>query len=133
MQERRSFGDTAYTNRSRNRTNHFPFAVADRVIIKVNPFFLLPSFFYSKCIFFNRWSRTSKQGNKRTPPRFVGREAVVTTQCLNGWYGLFAANFLLYRSEIILYQKLICINVSVTWLCHWLQVCGENTRQCREC
>lgn len=58
-QERRSFGDTAYTNRSRNRTNHFPFAVADRVIIK---------------------------GNKRTPPRFVGREAVVTTQCLNGWY-----------------------------------------------
>ncbi|KAF2531791.1 hypothetical protein F2Q70_00029804 [Brassica cretica] len=32
--ERRSFGDTAYTNRSRNRTNHFPFVVADRVIIK---------------------------------------------------------------------------------------------------
>jgi hypothetical protein len=26
------------------------------------------------------------KGNKRTPPRFVGREAVVTTQCLNGWY-----------------------------------------------
>lgn len=25
------------------------------------------------------------QGNKRTPPRFVGREAIVTTQCLNGW------------------------------------------------
>ena len=25
------------------------------------------------------------QGNKRTPQRFVGREAVVTTQCLNGW------------------------------------------------
>lgn len=53
-----------------------------------------------------------KQGNKRTPPRFVGREAVVTTQCLNGWYGLFAANFLLN-----LYN--FCINVSVTWLCHW--------------
>ncbi|KAJ4883457.1 U-box domain-containing protein 62 [Raphanus sativus] len=58
-QERRTFCDSTYTNRSRNRTNHFPFAVADRVIIK---------------------------GNKRTPPRFVGREAVVTTQCLNGWY-----------------------------------------------
>ncbi|KAF8115209.1 hypothetical protein N665_0029s0052 [Sinapis alba] len=59
-QERRSFGgDSTYTSRSRNRTNHFPFAVADRVIIK---------------------------GNKRTPPRFVGREAIVTTQCLNGWY-----------------------------------------------
>ncbi|KAJ0266366.1 U-box domain-containing protein 62 [Hirschfeldia incana] len=58
-QERRTFGDSTYTSRPRNRTNHFPFAVADRVIIK---------------------------GNKRTPPRFVGREAVVTTQCLNGWY-----------------------------------------------
>nr|VDD46017.1 unnamed protein product [Brassica oleracea] len=35
-QERHTFGDTTYTNRSRNRTTHFPFAVADRVIIKVN-------------------------------------------------------------------------------------------------
>jgi len=26
------------------------------------------------------------QGNKRTPQRFVGREAIVTTQCLNGWF-----------------------------------------------
>ncbi|ONM10755.1 U-box domain-containing protein 62 [Zea mays] len=25
-------------------------------------------------------------GNKRTPERFVGRQAVVTAQCLNGWY-----------------------------------------------
>ncbi|KAK7842579.1 u-box domain-containing protein 62 [Quercus suber] len=25
------------------------------------------------------------RGNKRTPQRFVGREAIVTTQCLNGW------------------------------------------------
>lgn len=37
----------------------FPFSVFDRVIIK---------------------------GNKRTPERFVGRQAVVTAQCLNGWY-----------------------------------------------
>jgi hypothetical protein len=37
----------------------FPFVVSDRVMIK---------------------------GNKRTPERFVGREAVITTQCLNGWY-----------------------------------------------
>lgn len=29
------------------------------------------------------------QGNKRTPQRFVGREAVVTTQCLNGWLVIF--------------------------------------------
>lgn len=26
------------------------------------------------------------QGNKRTPDKFVGREAIVTSQCLNGWY-----------------------------------------------
>ncbi|EEC76408.1 hypothetical protein OsI_14060 [Oryza sativa Indica Group] len=26
------------------------------------------------------------EGNKRTPERFVGRVAVVTAQCLNGWY-----------------------------------------------
>ncbi|XP_020590073.1 U-box domain-containing protein 62-like [Phalaenopsis equestris] len=44
---------------SRSRGVQFPFNVSDRVIIK---------------------------GNKRTPQRFVGRLAVVTTQCLNGWY-----------------------------------------------
>lgn len=30
------------------------------------------------------------QGNKRTPQRFVGREAIVTTQCLNGWSVIIA-------------------------------------------
>jgi len=25
-------------------------------------------------------------GNKRTPDKFVGKEAVITSQCLNGWY-----------------------------------------------
>jgi hypothetical protein len=25
------------------------------------------------------------QGNKRTPDKFVGKEAVITSQCLNGW------------------------------------------------
>ena len=25
------------------------------------------------------------RGNKRTPPNFVGRLAIITTQCLNGW------------------------------------------------
>ena len=25
------------------------------------------------------------QGNKRTPEKFVGREAIITSQCLNGW------------------------------------------------
>ncbi|XP_010558107.1 PREDICTED: U-box domain-containing protein 62-like isoform X2 [Tarenaya hassleriana] len=54
-----AFGNSTSTGHPRNRSNQFPFSVADRVIIK---------------------------GNKRTPPRFVGREAVITTQCLNGWY-----------------------------------------------
>ncbi|XP_066341621.1 U-box domain-containing protein 62-like isoform X1 [Miscanthus floridulus] len=44
---------------SRGKGVQFPFAVFDRVIIK---------------------------GNKRTPERFVGHQAVVTAQCLNGWY-----------------------------------------------
>ncbi|KMZ60891.1 hypothetical protein ZOSMA_56G01220 [Zostera marina] len=44
---------------SRGKGVQFPFEVSDHVIIK---------------------------GNKRTPQRFVGRMAVVTTQCLNGWY-----------------------------------------------
>uniref|UniRef100_A0A453M834 PUB 62/63 C-terminal domain-containing protein n=1 Tax=Aegilops tauschii subsp. strangulata TaxID=200361 RepID=A0A453M834_AEGTS len=43
---------------SRGKGVQYPFAVFDRVIIK---------------------------GNKRTPERFVGRVAVVTAQCLNGW------------------------------------------------
>eukprot|EP00249_Psilotum_nudum_P020999 c27928_g3_i1 orf=306-2195(+) len=37
----------------------YPFSVNERVLIK---------------------------GNKRTPEKFMGREAVITSQCLNGWY-----------------------------------------------
>lgn len=51
--------DSAYMDGQRMRGVQFPFVVTDRVIIK---------------------------GNKRTPERFVGREAIVTKQCLNGWY-----------------------------------------------
>ncbi|KAH7548245.1 hypothetical protein ACOSP7_032366 [Xanthoceras sorbifolium] len=58
-QDKGSFGDSTLNDPPRGRGVQFPFAVTDRVIIK---------------------------GNKRTPQRFVGREAVVTTQCLNGWY-----------------------------------------------
>lgn len=32
------------------------------------------------------FDRVIIKGNKRTPERFVGRVAVVTAQCLNGWY-----------------------------------------------
>ncbi|KAM3281939.1 U-box domain-containing protein 62 isoform X1 [Capsicum chacoense] len=58
-QDKGTFGDSVFSDHLRGRGVQFPFAVTDRVIIK---------------------------GNKRTPQRFVGREAVVTTQCLNGWY-----------------------------------------------
>ncbi|GAB4827704.1 hypothetical protein Ancab_034592 [Ancistrocladus abbreviatus] len=58
-QDKASYGDSPCMDAPRGRGVQFPFAVTDRVIIK---------------------------GNKRTPQRFVGREAVVTTQCLNGWY-----------------------------------------------
>ncbi|KAJ6827680.1 U-box domain-containing protein 62-like [Iris pallida] len=57
-QEKCSYDDP-YSMDSRGKGVQFPFVVSDRVIIK---------------------------GNKRTPPRFVGRVAIVTTQCLNGWY-----------------------------------------------
>ncbi|KAK4277722.1 hypothetical protein QN277_015674 [Acacia crassicarpa] len=53
------YGDSTVMEQPRCKGVQFPFAVMDRVIIK---------------------------GNKRTPQRFVGREAIVTTQCLNGWY-----------------------------------------------
>ncbi|KAG7639221.1 U box domain [Arabidopsis thaliana x Arabidopsis arenosa] len=42
-----------------SRGIQFPFSIGDHIII---------------------------EGNKRTPPRFVGRIAVIMTQCLNGWY-----------------------------------------------
>eukprot|EP00252_Welwitschia_mirabilis_P022730 TRINITY_DN6241_c0_g1_i1.p1 TRINITY_DN6241_c0_g1~~TRINITY_DN6241_c0_g1_i1.p1 ORF type:complete len:501 (+),score=79.69 TRINITY_DN6241_c0_g1_i1:332-1834(+) len=58
-QEKSSYSDSISMDCSRGKGVQFPFVVNDRVIIK---------------------------GNKRTPERFVGREAVITTQCLNGWY-----------------------------------------------
>ncbi|KAJ9539803.1 hypothetical protein OSB04_026309 [Centaurea solstitialis] len=58
-QDKSNYGDSTLLDQSKGRGVQFPFFVTDRVIIK---------------------------GNKRTPPRFVGREAVVTTQCLNGWF-----------------------------------------------
>uniref|UniRef100_J3LU41 PUB 62/63 C-terminal domain-containing protein n=1 Tax=Oryza brachyantha TaxID=4533 RepID=J3LU41_ORYBR len=58
-QDKRGNDEPNPTEISRGKGVQFPFAVFDRVIIK---------------------------GNKRTPERFVGRVAVVTAQCLNGWY-----------------------------------------------
>lgn len=58
-QEKTGYSDPMSMDCSRGKGVQFPFVVGDRVVIK---------------------------GNKRTPERFVGRESVITTQCLNGWY-----------------------------------------------
>eukprot|EP00246_Nothoceros_aenigmaticus_P002461 TRINITY_DN13331_c0_g1_i1.p1 TRINITY_DN13331_c0_g1~~TRINITY_DN13331_c0_g1_i1.p1 ORF type:complete len:390 (+),score=59.75 TRINITY_DN13331_c0_g1_i1:102-1271(+) len=58
-QDQGSQGEGSPSDVPKAKGVQFPFVVADRVLIK---------------------------GNKRTPGRFVGREAIITTQCLNGWY-----------------------------------------------
>lgn len=59
IQENISLPEQIVADATKVKGVQFPFVVSDRVMIK---------------------------GNKRTPERFVGREAVITTQCLNGWY-----------------------------------------------
>lgn len=59
LQENISLPEQIVADATKVKGVQFPFVVSDRVMIK---------------------------GNKRTPERFVGREAVITTQCLNGWY-----------------------------------------------
>ncbi|KAL3655893.1 hypothetical protein CASFOL_000289 [Castilleja foliolosa] len=56
--ELRENGDITSENGSQ-RGVQYPFSVNEKVVIK---------------------------GNRRTPDKFVGKEAVITTQCLNGWY-----------------------------------------------
>ncbi|CAM8913564.1 unnamed protein product [Rhodiola kirilowii] len=58
FEEKADFSDANHMG-SPSRGIPFPFAVADRVMIV---------------------------GNKRTPQRLVGCEAIITAQCLNGWY-----------------------------------------------
>ncbi|KAL1565402.1 hypothetical protein AAHA92_07625 [Salvia divinorum] len=56
--EHRENGDITSEN-GLLRGAQYPFSVNEKVIIK---------------------------GNRRTPDKFVGKEAVITSQCLNGWY-----------------------------------------------
>ncbi|XP_071916629.1 uncharacterized protein [Coffea arabica] len=56
--EHRENGDITSEN-GQNRGVQYPFSVNEKVMIK---------------------------GNRRTPDKFVGKEAVITSQCLNGWY-----------------------------------------------
>ncbi|KAL1219477.1 U-box domain-containing protein 63 [Cardamine amara subsp. amara] len=59
-QHKRSFCIPNITETPKSsRGIQFPFSIGDHIVI---------------------------EGNKRTPPRFVGRKAVIMTQCLNGWY-----------------------------------------------
>ncbi|GAY43324.1 hypothetical protein CUMW_073620 [Citrus unshiu] len=55
----RENGDATTTDDGLNRGVQYPFSVNEKVLIK---------------------------GNRRTPEKFVGKEAVITSQCLNGWY-----------------------------------------------
>jgi len=72
--ERRLFHNAAFRKRRKEENGEFsadgdsprqlngvqyPFSVSEKVLIK---------------------------GNRRTPDKFVGRQAVITSQCLNGWY-----------------------------------------------
>lgn len=54
----RENGDTVVDD-GLHRGVQYPFSINEKVIIK---------------------------GNKRTPDKFVGKEAIITSQCLNGWY-----------------------------------------------
>ncbi|GAV65893.1 hypothetical protein CFOL_v3_09405 [Cephalotus follicularis] len=69
---RKEMGDHTDSMKRQNRENgdvasedglhrgvQFPFSVNEKVVIK---------------------------GNRRTPEKFVGKEALITSQCLNGWY-----------------------------------------------
>ncbi|KAL7163086.1 hypothetical protein ACSBR2_039229 [Camellia fascicularis] len=69
---RKEMGDQMHMVKRQNRENgdtagddvlqkgvQYPFAVNEKVVIK---------------------------GNRRTPDKFVGKEAIITSQCLNGWY-----------------------------------------------
>ncbi|XP_010688769.2 uncharacterized protein LOC104902626 isoform X1 [Beta vulgaris subsp. vulgaris] len=70
---RKEFGDQIDLGRRINKEDgdispdiglqrvQYPFSVSEKVMIK---------------------------GNRRTPDKFVGKEAIITSQCLNGWYSL---------------------------------------------
>ncbi|KVH83941.1 hypothetical protein Ccrd_025462 [Cynara cardunculus var. scolymus] len=57
IEDKVNYGDSMFMDTPRGRGLQFPFSICDRDIIK---------------------------GNKRTPEHFVGFEAVITTQCMNG-------------------------------------------------
>ncbi|VAI52113.1 unnamed protein product [Triticum turgidum subsp. durum] len=63
----------------------YPFVVGERVLIMVHATHCSAE---SKVKSQEQFVLITKrlQGNKRTPEKFIGKEAVITSQCLNGWY-----------------------------------------------
>lgn len=77
-------GDITPENGS-HRGVQYPFSVNEKVIIKVNYRVRL---FHHLCFIYKHLVKIPcniAQGNRRTPDKFVGKEAVITSQCLNGW------------------------------------------------
>lgn len=67
------------------------------------------------------------QGNRRTPDKFVGREAMITSQCLNGWYGFVYSGDLFVLSIpgfLYLLLKLRIIMISATEYFCSIKRCG---------
>ncbi|THF96237.1 hypothetical protein TEA_010172 [Camellia sinensis var. sinensis] len=49
-----------------------------------------------------------KVGNRRTPDKFVGKEAIITSQCLNGWLYLVNLTFVRFLFEMR-HELLVCV------------------------
>lgn len=66
----------------------YPFLVNEKVVIKVNIFGFTFSIFWQLIYPMVSGIKNNQflQGNRRTPEKFVGKEAVITSQCLNGWW-----------------------------------------------
>lgn len=81
MQENGDAGDDAI-----NRGVQYPFSVNEKVIIKVSYFHSLSILSVGPYFPLDQYCLLAlMQGNRRTPEKFVGKEAVITSQCLNGW------------------------------------------------
>lgn len=102
-------GDITPENGS-HRGVQYPFSVNEKVVIKVHYSLSACDHFHLPCKYL---IEDTMQGNKRTPDKFVGREAVITSQCLNGWYitsPIHEIVWFLFRS----------LNIKCCWLFVWI-------------
>ena len=67
----------------------YPFAVNEKVVIKVSYVTVLITKTCIALVVLVKMEEVLNscdvQGNRRTPDKFVGKEAIITSQCLNGW------------------------------------------------